>query len=134
MTITLDLAPEEEAQLNVIAARQGQNADTVAYELFASALASSRKMAALSQPQPAGEWTAEFRAKYHIPADAQPLSDEELQALNPENEDEAICLGLDASFAGRVTPLAEWSAKVRARHNLPEGGKVMSHEEVMLLL
>ncbi len=132
MTITLNLAPEDEAELNVIAAQKGQNADTVAYDLFAAALAGYRVPSA-SRPQPATEWSAEFRAKYHIPADAQPLSDEELRALDPEDEGEAISLGLDASFAGRVTPLAEWSAKVRARHNLPEGGKVMSDEEVMLL-
>ena len=30
MTIILDLAPEDEAELNVIAAQKGQNADTVA--------------------------------------------------------------------------------------------------------
>ena len=133
MTITLDLAPEDEAQLHVIAARQGQNADTVAYDLFAAALANFRRTEVVERPGSAAGWSAEFRAKYHIPADAQPLSDEELQALNPEDEGEAISLGLDDSFAGRVTPLAEWSAKVRARHNLPEGGKIMSDEELMLL-
>jgi len=132
MTITLNLAPKDEAQLNVIAAQQGQNADTVAYDLFAAALAGYRAPSA-SRSHPAIEWSAEFRAKYHIPADAQPLSDEELRALDPEDEGEAISMGLDASFAGRVTPLAEWSAKVRARHNLPEGAKAMSHEEAMLL-
>ena len=132
MTITLNLAPEDEAKLNKIAARQGQDADTLAYDLFAAALAEYHAPSA-GRSQPAAEWSAEFRAKYHIPADAQPLSDEELQALNPEDEAEAISLGLDASFAGRVTPLAEWSAKVRARYNLPEGFKPMTHKEAMQL-
>ncbi len=110
MTITLNLAPEDEAQLYKIAAQQGQNADTVAQDLFAAALAESRKIVALNLPHLAVGWSAEFRAKYHISADAQPLSDEELQALNPEDEGEAISLGLDDSFAGRVTPLVKWSA------------------------
>ena len=130
MTITLHLAPEDEAELNEIAARQGQDADTLAYDLFAAALAGYRNPSA-GRFQQATEWSAEFRAKYHIPVDAQPLSDEELQALNPEDEGEAISLGLDDSFAGRVTPLAEWSAKVRARHNLPKGITPMTHEEAM---
>lgn len=130
MTITLNLAPEDEAQLNVIAARQGQNADTVAYDLFTAALAGYRTPSA-SQSPPATEWSAEFRAKYNISADAQPLSDDDFLVLTPEEESEAICLALDDSFAGRVTPLAEWSAKVRARHNLPEGIAPMTHEEAM---
>lgn len=112
MTITLILAPEDEAKLNEFAAQKGQNADTLANDLFTSAL-------------------AEYRVKHHAPLDVQTLPETE---LSPEEEAEAISLGLDDSFAGRVTPLAEWSAKVRARHNLPEGGKVMSAEEVMLLL
>ncbi len=132
MPITLNLASEDEAQLNDIAAQKGQDVDTVAYDLFSAALAGYRAPSA-SQPHPATEWSAEFRAKYNIPAGAHPLGDEELKAQDPEDEGEAISLGLDASFAGRVTPLAEWSAKVRARHNLPEGGKVMSDEELMLL-
>ncbi len=132
MTITLNLAPEDEAQLNDIAAQKGQNADTLAYDLFTAALAGYCAPTA-GQPHPATEWSAEFRAKYNIPADAQPLSDEELRASNPEDEDEAIRLALEDSFAGRATPLAEWSAKVRARHNLPEGGKAMSQEEAALV-
>ena len=111
MTITLNLAPEDEAELNVIAAQKGQNADTVAYTLFAAAL-------------------AEFKTKPHDSTDAQPLPETE---LSPEEEAEAISIGLDASFAGRVTPLAEWSAKFRARHNIPEGVKPMTHEEAMRL-
>lgn len=130
MTITLNLAPEEETQLHVIAAEQGQNADTVASELFSAALAGYRAPTA-SQPHPATEWSAEFRAKYNIPADAQPLGDEEFLVLTPEEENEAICLALDDSFAGRTTPLAEWSAKVRARYNLPKGIAPMTHEEAM---
>ena len=125
MTITLNLAPEDEAQLNVIAVQQGQDADTVAYDLFAAALAGYRAPSA-SRSHPAVEWSAEFRAKYHISADAQPLPSEDFLVLTPEEEDEAICLALDDSFAGRVTPLAEWSAKFRARHNISEGAKAMT--------
>lgn len=78
-------------------------------------------------------WSAEFRTKYNIPADVEPLSDEELRALDPEDEAEAISVGLDDSFAGWVTPSAEWSARFRARHNIPEGGHPMSHEGAELL-
>ena len=111
MTITLTLAPEDEAKLNEFAAQKGQNADMAAYDLFTSAL-------------------AEYRAGHHAPMDAQPLSETE---LSPEEEAEAISLGLDDSFAGRVTPLAEWSTKFRARHNIPEGITPMTHEEARRL-
>ncbi len=111
MTITLNLAPEDEAQFNNIAAQQGKNADTLAYDLFTSAL-------------------AQYRAKHHTPIDVQPLPETE---LSPEEEAEAISLGLDDSFAGRVTPLAEWSANFHARHNIPEGIKPMTHEEALRL-
>lgn len=111
MTITLNLAPEDEAQLNIIASQQGQNADTLAYDLFAAAL-------------------AEFKTRHSVPANAQILPETE---LSPEEEAEAISIGLDASFAGRVTPLAEWSARFRARHNIPEGARAMTHEEAMRL-
>jgi hypothetical protein len=111
MTITLNLAPEDEAELNDIAAQKGQNADATAYNLFTAAL-------------------AEHRAKHQVPANMQPLPETD---LTPEEEAEAISIGLDASFAGRVTPLAEWSAKFRARHNIPEGIKPMTHEEAMRL-
>ncbi len=107
MTITLDLAPEDEAQLNVIAARQGRNADATAHALFTDALAQA----------------AQFREEG---------LDEDF-VLTPEEETEAIRLGLEDSFAGRVTPLAEWSAKFRARHHIPEGAKPMTHEEAMRL-
>ena len=130
MTITLNLPAKDEAKLSDIAAREGQPVDTLASEVFAAWLAGYPAPAAGSPPS---EWSAEFRAKYNIPADMQPLTEEELRAMNPEDEGEAISFGLDASFAGRVTPLAEWSAKVRARHNLPEGGKIMSDEELLLL-
>ncbi len=132
MTIILDLAPEEEAKLNTIAAQKGQNADTVAYGLFSAALAEV-PAAANGVSHPATEWSAEFRTKYNIPADAHPLKDEDFLILTPEEEDEAICLALDDSFAGRVTPFAEWKAKFRARHNLPEGGDAMPHEDAILL-
>lgn len=131
MTITLTLAPEDEAELNVIAVRKGQNADMLASDLFAAALAQFRQTAETGRSLSVTEWSAEFRTKYNIPADAQPLSDEDFVVLTPEEEDEAICLALDDSFAGHTMPLAEWSAKVRARHNLPEGGKAMTHEEAM---
>lgn len=137
MTITLDLAPEEAAKLETIATKNGRDTDSEAYSLLAEALAQNAEMdeiAVKSHSQPPTVWSAEFRAKYNIPADAQPLTEEELKAMDPEDEGEAISLGLDASFAGRVTPLAEWSAKVRARHNLPEMATTMSQEELMLLL
>ena len=141
MTITLNLAPEDEAQLSGIAARQGQDAAQVAYSLFASALAQvtgEREVRAVlvsmedslaERARPLTEWDAEFRAKYNIPANLEPLSDEELRAMDPEDEGEAISLGLDDSFAGRVTSAPEWSAKFRAQHNIPEGGRPMSHED-----
>ncbi len=111
MTITLNLAPEEEAQLNIIASQQGQNADAVAHKIFAAAL-------------------AESKARHDAPLGAQPPPEIE---LSPEEEAEAIRLGLEDSFAGRVTPLAEWSARFRARHNIPEGAKAMTHEEALRL-
>ena len=106
MTITLHLAPEDEAQLNVIAARRGQNTDATAHALFTAALAQAAQL--------------------------REILDEDL-LLIPEEKSEAISLGLDDSFAGRVRPLAEWSAKFRARHNIPEGIKAMTHEEAMLV-
>ncbi len=132
MTITLNLPAKDEAELSDIAAREGQTIDTLAHKVFTAWLARYHAPAADS-PSPATEWSAEFRAKYNIPADMHPLTEEELRAMNPEDESEAISLGLDDSFAGRVTPLAEWSAKVRARHNLPERASEMTPEEVMLL-
>lgn len=94
MTITLNLAPEDEAQLNGIAARQGRNADKVAYSLFTAALAQAageRGETATDQyglgeslagrTRPVAVWDAEFRAKYSIPSDLEPLSEEELNAL-----------------------------------------------------
>ena len=107
MTITLHLAPEDEAQLNVIAARQGKNADATAHALFTDALTQAVQLRT-------GVLDEDF-------------------LLTPEEETEAIRLGLEDSFAGRVTPLAEWSAKFRARHNIPEGSKAMTHEEAMRL-
>ena len=107
MTITLDLAPEDEAELNVIAARQGQNADAAAHALFTAALAQAARL--------------------------REIVVEEDQILTPEEEIKAIRLGLEDSFAGRVTPLAEWSAKFRTRHNIPEGAKAMTHEEALRL-
>ena len=136
MTITLDLAPQEAARLEIIASRNGSDADSAAYSLLVEALAHTAEtgeFAAESRSRPATVWSAEFRAKYNIAAEAQPLTEEELRALSPEEEAEAIRLGLEDSFAGRVTPLAEGGAKVRARHNLPEGAKAMSQEELMLL-
>jgi len=61
------------------------------------------------------------------------VEQDEEQMLSSQEEAEAISLGLDDSFAGRVTPLAEWSAKFRARHNIPEGAKAMTHEEARRL-
>lgn len=111
MTIILNLAPKEEAQLNIIASRQGQDADAVAYKIFAAAL-------------------AESEARHDAPMGVQPPPEIE---LSPEEEAEAIRLGLEDSFAGRVTPLAEWSARFRARHNIPKGARAMTHEEALHL-
>ena len=136
MTITLDLAPEDTERLNGIAAKNGDDAEAAARSLFKKALADAagaHDFALEGRSMPAAGWDAEFRAKYNISADAQPLSDEDFVVLTPEEEDEAICLALDDSFAGHTTPLAEWSAKVRARHNIPEGAKAMTHEELMRL-
>ena len=136
MTITLNLAPEDEAQLNGVAARQGQDADQAAYSIFRAGLAQAvgtNGETAATQTRPV--WRAEFRAKYNIPADREPLSDEELRALDPEDEAEAISIGLDAMFAGRMTAAAEWKERFRARHNIPADLKVepMSDEEARLL-
>ena len=106
MTITLHLAPEDTEKLNVIAAQQGRNADAIAHALFTAALAQAAQL--------------------------REILDEDF-LLTPEEEAEAISLGLDDSFVGRVTPLAKWSAKFRAWHNIPEGAKAMTHEEAMRL-
>ena len=111
MTITLDLPASDEARLNDIAAREGQSVDTLAYKMFAAGL-------------------ADFRPEHPTVADVQPPPEVE---LTQEEEIEAIRLGLEDSFAGRVTPLAEWSARFRARHNIPEGARAMTHEEALRL-
>ena len=46
-----------------------------------------------------------------------------------EREAEAVLEGLADSLAGRATPLAQWDAKFRARHNIRAGAKPMSDEE-----
>ncbi len=58
-----------------------------------------------------------------------PASKDDELRLTAEEETEPIRLRLEDSLAGRVTPLAEWSAKFRVRHNIPEGAKAMTHEE-----
>ena len=136
MIITLNLTPEDTEKLNDIAAKNGGDVEAAARLLFKEALADAagtHDLALENQSTPVPEWNAEFRAKYNISPDMQPFVEKE-PTLTPEEETEAINLGLDDSFAGRVTPLAEWSAKVRARHNLPEGVKAMTHEELMRLL
>ena len=95
MTITLNLPPQDEAQLNEIAAQEGQNADMIAYSLFSAALA--RK------------------------------------AREREKVVEAIREGLEDSLAGRVTSLAEWDAKFRAKYNIPADVEAMSDEEARTL-
>ncbi len=111
MTITLNLTPEDEAQLHSIAAQQDQSADTVACTILTAALADSK---ARQQSLTNGQFPAEVE-------------------LSPEEEAEAIRLGLEDSFAGRVTPFAEWSARFRARHNIPDGARAMTHEEALRL-
>lgn len=95
MTITLNLPPQDEAQLNEIAAQEGRNADQVAYSLFSAALAK--------------------------------------EARQRERVVEAIREGLTDSLAGRVTPLADWDAKFRAKYNIPADVEPMSHEEAQTL-
>ena len=109
--ITLNLALEDEAQLSAIAAQKGQDASAVAYTIFTAAL-------------------AEFNVRQQSLTNGQLPAEVE---LSPEEEAEAISIGLDASFAGRVTPLAEWSARFRARHNIPAGARAMTHEEALRL-
>lgn len=59
-----------------------------------------------------------------------------LEQAARERDVPAILEGLEDSLAGRVTPLAEWDAKFRARHDIPAGVNVepMSHEEAQTLL
>lgn len=56
-----------------------------------------------------------------------------LEQAAREREAEAIRRGLEDSLAGRVTPLAAWDAKFRARHNIPAGVEPMSDEEAQAL-
>ncbi len=60
---------------------------------------------------------------------------EALENAAYERDVQAISEGLEDSLAGRVTPLAEWDAKFRARHNIPADVSVepMSHEEALEL-
>lgn len=93
MTITLDLAPATEALLSDLAEQDGQDKKTVASSLLAAALehaAHEREVKAVlrgmedsraGRARPLAEWDAEFRAKYKIPANLEPLSEEELNAL-----------------------------------------------------
>ena len=90
MTITLDLAPATEALLSDLADREGQDRRMVAASLLAAALE---------------------RAAH-------------------EREVEAVLEGLADSHAGRVTPLAEWDAKFRARHSIPANLEPLSEEEL----
>ena len=90
MTITLDLAPATEALLSDLADREGQDRRMVAASLLAAALE---------------------RAAH-------------------EREVEAVLEGLADSHACRVTPLAEWDAKFRARHSIPANLEPLSEEEL----
>ncbi len=93
MTITLDLAPATEALLSDLAEQDGQDKKAVASSLLAAALenaAHAREVKAVlrgmedsraGRARPLAEWDAEFRAKYNIPANLEPLSEEELNAL-----------------------------------------------------
>lgn len=56
-----------------------------------------------------------------------------LERAAREREVGAILGGLEDSLAGRVTPLAEWDAKFRSRHNIPAGAEPMSNEEAQAL-
>ena len=90
MTITLDLAPATEALLSDLADREGQDRRMVAASLLAAAL----------------------------------------EQVAHEREVEAVLEGLADSHAGRVTPLAEWDAKFRARHSIPANLEPLSEEEL----
>lgn len=93
MTITLDLAPATAALLSDLAEQDGQDKKTVASSLLSAALehaAHEREVKAAlrgmedsraGRARPLAEWDAEFRAKYNIPANLEPLSEEELNAL-----------------------------------------------------
>ena len=56
-----------------------------------------------------------------------------LEQAAHEREVEAVLGGLDDSFAGRVTPLAEWDAKFRAKYNIQADVEPMTHEEAQAL-
>lgn len=56
-----------------------------------------------------------------------------LERAAHEREVEAVLEGLADSLAGRVTPLADWDAKFRARHNIHAGAVPMSDEEAQNL-
>ena len=93
MTITLDLAPASEALLTDIAEQDGQDKTEIASLLLAAALeqaAHERDVQAIlagledslaGRARPVAEWDAEFRARYNIPTNLEPLSEEELNAL-----------------------------------------------------
>lgn len=50
-----------------------------------------------------------------------------------EREVKAVLEDLADSLAGRVTPLTEWGAEFRARHNIRAGAVPMSDEEAQYL-
>ena len=93
MAITLELTPAAEALLSDLAEQDGQDKKTVASSLLAAALehaAHEREVKAVlcgmedsraGRARPLAEWDAEFRAKYNIPANLEPLSEEELSAF-----------------------------------------------------
>ena len=56
-----------------------------------------------------------------------------LERAAHEREVEAVLEGLADSHAGRVTPLADWDAKFRARHNIRAGAEPMSDQEAQSL-
>ncbi len=93
MAITLGLAPASEVLPSDLADRDGQDKKTVAASLLAAALervAHEREVGAVlrgmedsraGRLRPLAEWDAKFRARYNIPANLEPLSEEELNAL-----------------------------------------------------
>ena len=62
------------------------------------------------------------------------LPDDALERAAHEREVEAVLEGLTDSLAGRVTPLAEWDARFRAKYNIRAGAEPMSDEEAQSLL
>ncbi len=65
---------------------------------------------------------------------ASSLLAEALERAAHEREVEAVLVGLEDSKAGRLTPLADWEAKFRAKHNIRADVEPMTDQEAQALL